>query len=136
MADGIDFKISEGLIKPIIESKIQTAIIEAMGGHERMIAEMVASYMNQPVDSEGKATGYSSNRARIGWLAHKMVEDAMKAALTEWIKSKTGLLEKEFEKFFNSKKGTSKLIEAMQTGFCTALSDKWKTTISLSVDSK
>jgi len=134
MADQLNFTVSEGLIKPIIEAKIQSAIIEAMGGHERMIAEMVASYMNQPVDNDGKASGYSSNKPRLTWLAHRMVEDAMKAALTEWLKSKTGLLEKEFEKFFNSKKGTSRLIEAMQTGFLSALNDKWKTTILLNVE--
>jgi ABC-type phosphate/phosphonate transport system substrate-binding protein len=130
MADGIDFKVSEGLIRPIIESKINAAIVEAMGGHERMIAEMIASFLNQNVDSEGKASGYSSSKPRLSWLVHKMLEDAMQKALTEFLLKKKGLLEKEFEKFFASKAGSSKVVAAMQDGFCTALKDKWRTTIT------
>jgi ABC-type phosphate/phosphonate transport system substrate-binding protein len=129
MADGIDFKISEGLIKPIIEAKISAAIVEAMGGHERMIAEMVAGFLNQNVDNEGKVSGYSSNKPRLSWLVHKMLEDAMKSALTAFLEKKKGILEKEFEKFFASKAGSSKVIAAMQDGFCAALKDKWRTTI-------
>jgi hypothetical protein len=130
MADGIDFKVSEGLIRPIIESKINTAILEAMGGHERVIAEMVAGFLNQRVDDEGKESGYSSNKPRLTWLVHKMLEEAMRKALTEFLEKKKGLLEKEFEKFFASKAGTHKVIEAMQGGFCDALKDKWRTTIT------
>jgi hypothetical protein len=129
MADGIDFKISEGLIKPIIEAKINTAIIEAMGGHERVIAEMVASFLNQTVNREGKASGYSSDKPRLNWLVHTMLEEAMKTALTAFLEKKKGLLEKEFEKFFASKAGSSKVVAAMQDGFCAALKDKWRTTI-------
>lgn len=130
MADGIDFKVSEGLIRPIIESKINAAIVEAMGGHERVIAEMVAGFLNQRVDSEGKDSGYSSNKPRLTWLVHKMLEEAMKKALTEFLEKKKGFLEKEFEKFFASKTGSHKVIEAMQNGFCDALKDKWRTTIT------
>ncbi len=117
MAEGIDFKISEGLIKPIIEAKINTAIAEAMGGHERMIAEMIAGFLNQRVDHEGKDNGYSSNKPRLTWLGQKMLEEAMKKALTEFLEKKKGLLEKEFEKFFASEAGRHKVIEAMQDGF-------------------
>ncbi len=129
MADGIDFKISEGLVRPIIESKINAAIVEAMGGHERLIAEMVAGFLNQRTDSDGKDSGYGSNKPRLTWLVHKMLEEAMKKALGEFLEKKKGLLEKEFEKFFASKSGSSKIIEAMQDGFCNALKDKWHTTV-------
>ncbi|OQC35797.1 MAG: hypothetical protein BWX63_02254 [Bacteroidetes bacterium ADurb.Bin041] len=57
------------------------------------------------------------------------VEDALKTALIEYLKTKQALLEKEFTKFFESKKGTSQLIAAMQDGFCKALTDKWHFTI-------
>lgn len=129
MADGIDFKVSEGLIKPIIESKINAAIVEAMDGHERLIAEMVAAFLNQMVDQDGKESGYSSNKPRLTWLVHKMLEEAMRKALSDFLEKKKGLLEKEFEKFFASKSGSSKIVEAMQNGFCSALKDKWRTTI-------
>lgn len=131
MADQLEFKISEGLIRPIIEAKIKAAVVEAMGGHEKMVADMMVAYMSQKVDSEGKeGRGYSSDKPRLDHLMHKMVEDALKKALTEYLQGKTDLLTKEFEKFFASKKGTSQIIMAMQEGFCKALADRWRTTIN------
>lgn len=135
MPDQIEFKVSEGLIKPIIEAKINAAIIEAMGGHEKMVGEMLNAYMTQRVDSEGKEDRYSDsrNKPRLQWLMHKMVEAALKDALTGFLQTKQDFMKKEFEKFFNSKKGTSQLVAAMQDGFCDALKDKWRTNITLSI---
>jgi hypothetical protein len=130
MADQLEFKISEGLVRPIIDAKIKTAVVEAMGGHEIIIADMMKAYMSQRVDSEGKESGYSSSKPRLDWLVHKMLEDALKTALTQYIQSKTDFFEKEFQRFFASKKGTSQIISAMQDGFCKALTDKWRTTIT------
>ncbi len=131
-ADQIEFKISEALIKPIIEAKINTAIVEAMGGHERMIAEMVAGFLNQRVDSDGTDNGYSSNKPRVTWLLQNMLTESMQKALTNYLATKGDLMEREFEKFLNSKKGSSQVISAMQEGLCKALTDKWRTTITFS----
>ena len=38
--DQVEFKISEGLIRPIIEAKINAAIVEAMGGHDSKVDMM------------------------------------------------------------------------------------------------
>ena len=107
MADTLEFKISEGLIKPIIETKINEAVITAMGGHERLIADMITMYMNQKVDSDGKISNYGNSRPRIEWLSQTMVEEAVKEALKNFLSDKREFLQKEFERFFNSKKGSS-----------------------------
>lgn len=129
MADQLEFKISEGLIKPILQAKINAAISEAMGGHEKMITDMLNVYMNQLVDSEGKTSSYSSSKPRLSWIVNKMVEEAMKDALKSYLQGKKEHLQSEFEKFFNSKKGSSKVIEAMQEGFCKSLGDNWRTVV-------
>ncbi len=129
--DHVEFKISEGLIRPIIEAKINAAIVEAMGGHEKMIADMLTAYMSQRVDGEGKeGRGYSGEKPRLNWLVDSMVKNALKAALTAYLQGKTDLLTKEFEKFFSSKKGTSQIITAMQEGLCKSLTDQWRTTVT------
>ncbi len=131
MADQLEFKISESIVKPIIQAKIQTALVEAMGGHEQMIADMMNAYMTQKVDSEGHdGRGYRDDRPRLEWLVHKMLADAMRTALTEYLKTKQDLMAKEFEKFFNSKKGTNQLVKAMHEGLCAALMNDWRTTIT------
>lgn len=130
MADQLEFKISESLVKPILEAKINAAIVESMGGHEKMITDILTAYMNQTVDGDGKQSTYSSAKPRLHWLVQRMIEEAMKASLTEYMQTKKEFLIKEFERFFNSKKGSSKIIAAMQDGFCNALTDKWRTTIT------
>ena len=130
MADQLEFKISEGLIKPIIQAKIHEAMIAAMGGHEKLITDILDAYMNQVVDTEGKPTNYNG-KIRLYQLSNKMVEEALKTALLEYLKTKQSLLEKEFTRFFESKKGTSQLIAAMQDGFCKALTDKWHFTVNI-----
>jgi len=102
MPDQVEFKISESLIKPILEAKINAAIIEAMGGHERMIADMLTAYMGQKVDNDGKESGYSSNKPRLNWLVQKMIEEALKKAMTEFLQTKKEILYQEFEKFFKN----------------------------------
>lgn len=130
MSDQLEFKISESLIRPIIEAKINAAIVEAMGGHEKMVGNMVTAFMSQKVDSDGEESRYSDGKIRLDWLVTRMLEDAMKTALTEYLKSKQDFLQKEFEKFFNSKKGTNQLVKAMQEGLCAGLSDKWRTSVT------
>jgi hypothetical protein len=130
MADQVEFKISESLIRPILEAKINTAVIEAMGGHEKIITDMLETYMKQKVDSEGKVSGYSNNIPRLDWLMNKMISDALKVALTSYLEGKKEFMQAEFQRFFNSKKGSSKLIEAMQTGFVDSLTKNWMTTIT------
>ncbi len=134
MPDHLEFKISEGLILPIIEAKINAAIIEAMGGHDKMVAEMITAFMNQKVDSEGKeGRGYSCDKPRLSWLVTRMLEDAMKSALTEYLKTKQDKLQKEFEKFFNSKKGSDQLVKAMQDGLIAGLANQWTTTVTFKI---
>jgi len=130
MADQLEFKISESLVKPILEAKINAAITEAMGGHEKMITDILTAYMSQKVDSDGKESSYSSSKPRLSWLVNKMIEEAMKKSLLEFMETKKEVIKNEFEKFINSKKGSSKIITAMQDGFCEALTNKWKTTIT------
>lgn len=130
MPDQLEFKISESLIRPIIEAKINSAIVEAMGGHEKMVSDMITAFMSQKVDYDGKESRYNDAKTRLDWLMTRMLEDAMKATLTEYLKSKQDFLQKEFERFFNSKKGTNQLVKAMQEGLCASLSEKWRTSVT------
>ncbi|MFA5408398.1 MAG: hypothetical protein WC343_06475 [Bacilli bacterium] len=130
MADTLEFKISEGLIKPIIETKINEAIIASMGGHERLIADMITMYMNQKVDSDGKASNYGNSKPRIEWLSQTMIEEAVKEALKNFLSDKREFLQKEFERFFNSKKGSNQIVKALQEGVCAGLANRWATTIT------
>jgi hypothetical protein len=129
MSDQLEFKVSESLVRPIIEAKINAAVIEAMGGAQKIVEDMLKTYMGQKVDSEGKPSGYGNTAPRLEWLLHKMIEDALKEALRGFLQKKQDLLQREFEKFFASKQGSSQIISALRDGFVKSLSEKWTSVI-------
>lgn len=127
MSDNLEFKISEGLVMPIIKAKIETAIIEAMGGHEELIYSMLDAFMKQKVSADGKpAQGYRGDIPRLEYLTTKMVESAMKEALSEFLKNKQELMRQEFEKYFKTKKGSAEIAKAMQKGLCQSFASDWR----------
>lgn len=129
MGDQLEFKVSESLVRPIIEAKINAAVIEAMGGAEKIVADMLKTYMSQKVDRDGKVSNYSDTAPRLEWLLHKMIEDALKEALKGFLQKKQDMLQREFEKFFASKQGSSQIIGALKEGFVKSLSEKWTSVI-------
>lgn len=118
MADSVDIKISQDLIKPIIESKIQMAIIDALGNGEKVIGEMVKYYMSQKVDSKGNTSTYnsSSDVPRLEYFARLMIEEAIKNSAKEWTKENTQLIQEQISAYFKSKKGSSMLVDAINNG--------------------
>ena len=130
MGDQLEFKVSESLVRPIIEAKINAAVVEALGGHEKVVTDMLNVYMSQKVDSEGKTSGYRSNIPRIEHLMHKMIQGALVNALRAFLDTKMEMIQGEFEKYFKTKKGSSQIVKAMQEGLCESLSNQWRTTVT------
>lgn len=130
MTEPVELKISPEIIRPIIQAKINAAIVEMFEGHERLVSDMISMWMNQRVDSDGKVGGYSSNIPRYEQLIHKMLEDAMKKALDSYLSERKEFITQEFMKFFKSKAGSSALANALKEGVCESLKSKWLTSIS------
>ncbi len=130
MGDQLEFKVSESLVRPIIEAKINAAVIEAMGGAEKIVADMLKTYMSQKVDNEGKSSGYSSNTPRLEYLLHKVIEGALQEALKAFLQKKQDMFQREFEKFFASKTGSSQIVAALKDGFIKSLTERWTSNIT------
>jgi len=133
--DGIDFKVSEGLIKPIIETKIKMAIAEAMGGHEQLLDHLIEAFMRQKVDSSGNVDdrGYSGSKPRIDYLITKMMETAMKSAIEEYLAENLEIVRDAIVRYFKTKQGSARIITAIQEGLCKSFADKWLTKIEFNM---
>jgi hypothetical protein len=133
MNEPVELKISEAVIRPIIEAKMNAAVVEIMGGHERMITDMIRVWMNQKVDREGKPSSYNlnSDKTRLDYIASVMLTESLQKAITDYLQTKKELFVREFEKFFKSKQGSSQIVSAMQTGLCAALANEWRFKVEL-----
>ena len=98
MADQVDIKISEGLVKGIIESKIQTAIVESLSGESTLIEKVVAAALQAKVDASGKRSNYSSDNkfTFLEVLCRKTLQDAAKLAIQQWANERQDVLRAEF----------------------------------------
>ena len=101
MTDQIDIKISQDLVKPIIEAKVKAAIVQALDGEKQILEGILDAYMTQKVDSEGKVgRGYSSDKPRIDWLLKSCIENALRGAIKEHLSGNQEKFTQEFLKYF------------------------------------
>lgn len=135
MSGELEFKVSQELIMPIIKAKINQAIIEAMGGKDRMIDDVLEAYMSQKVNEKGQVDSYSSSNKykRVDILIHDLLGEAVKEALKDYLATKKEVLSKSFSAYFASKKGGDALARAMEDGITKALMNNWNTKITFEI---
>jgi hypothetical protein len=109
VADQVDIKISEGLIKGIIESKVHTAIAEALSPDKGVVERIVCAALNHKVDINGRVSSYSSDNKfpYIETLCGTIIREAAEAAVKGWAEERHEVLEKEFLKQLQTKKTSS-----------------------------
>jgi hypothetical protein len=132
MSDQIDIKVSQDLVKPIIEAKIKAAIIQALDGEKKILEGILDAYMMQKVDERGKpGSGYNSDKPRIDWLLTSCIEDALRDAIKEHLSQNQEQFTQEFLKYFQSKRGSNLIVKAMQEGLLESMSSNWRFSIGL-----
>lgn len=75
-------EIPNDIIQPIVEAKVQAAMIEALGGYERLVETAVAQVLNQKVDpTNGQPERYSNsqNPTWFKWAMNDCVKRAARA---------------------------------------------------------
>ncbi len=135
MSGELEFKVSSDLVKPIIEAKINAAVIEAMGGHERFIHDIVGKYLSEKVDENGKHNSYErENRyTRAEAVLMGCINDAMKEQLAAIMAEKKEEFRDAILSFFRSKRGTSIIVDAITTGLAKSLASEWRTKIEFNL---
>jgi hypothetical protein len=135
MSDQVDIKISQDLIKPIIQTKIQAAIVDAMQGSDHMIAQVVKLICDQKVDSRGGISRYGSdNKYRyIDILCKNAISDAARAAITEWVERDKKLIQAEMLKQMQTKRYASKMAKSVADGLAEAVKSSWRFKVDVSL---
>ena len=99
----MSLEINEDMVRPILETQIQAAIVSQLGDQDKLIEAIVKKALSEKVDSDGKRDKYDSYNKHdyLEVLASKSIRTAAKDALAEWLetnshKVKTAVL-KELE---------------------------------------
>jgi hypothetical protein len=94
--DKSTIQIPDDVIRPIVEAKVSAAVIEALGGYERLVETAVAQVLNHKVDSNGNPDRYDSSHSPtwFKWTMQDCVKKAARAAIEEYFKEHEELIKK------------------------------------------
>lgn len=122
--DGVDIKIGDELIRPVIEAKIQAAIIEALSDEKGLIERVVTSALTEKVKT---SDSYSSER--IPWiekLCREIVQDSAKEAIRQWAESKKEAITAEFLRQLSTQRTSKAVVSSMIDGLVRASENHWR----------
>lgn len=133
MADQVDIKVSEGLVRSIIEAKVQAAISEALMDHAGVVEQVVSAALQQKVDDNGQVSKYSSeNRfTYLEWLCRSVIRTAATEATVRWAATRQKELEEEFFKQLQTKKTATMLAKSCLAGVIDAAGSQYRLNVSV-----
>ncbi len=113
MSDVVKIEISQDLVKPVIEKKIQLALIEALDGKDAFIEQIAAQAIRQKVNFEGKITkdSYYDKHDMIETCLRIAVRDAVLKAVEVYIDQNRNKIEKAVRNTIE--KHPSRLVKAI-----------------------
>lgn len=110
-------EIPNDVIEPIIQARVTAAVMEALGGYERIIETAVGRVLNQKVDDKGQPSNYtsSSSPSWLKWVMDDCVKKSAKAAVEKFFADNQSKIEEALIKELSKK--NSPLLKQMVAAF-------------------
>jgi len=127
MADGVNINVSQDLILPIIQAKIEAAIIEALHqtGSQGLIERVVVEALHRKVSCDGSVSSYSSDNRfdYLTILCQKGIGEAANGALKAVLESRKAEVQAAIEVELKKQATQTKLATALVDGVCGIFAD-------------
>lgn len=133
MADDLKITVSPEIIRPIVNAKIQEAILEAMGGKDNLIEKVVKQVFTQKVNSNGGVSSYSSENT-FTWLdvtVSNVIKEEVKKVMAEILETKKDEIRSVMLKELSTKKGIESIAKSMIEGHTSAISNKYRYSLNV-----
>lgn len=136
MSEAATVAIPRDVIEPIVQARIQAAIVESLGAHKMLVENAVAAVLHAKVDSEGRPSAHSYNNygTFLEHLAKKAISEAAKAALNEYMEQGKEALKARVKKELEKK--SSLLAAALVDGLERSVKSTYGFNISVNLKSK
>lgn len=127
--------LPQELVKPIIEAKINEAILEGMKGSEHLINQAVVAILNQKVDSDGKMSRYSSenNVTLLRHLVTKAIRDAATEAVKSYVAEKQPEIRKAITAQLETKSMRDKFAKALIEGTVDMFASSYRMNVNIDI---
>lgn len=125
----LSFQVDEGLVKPIVEKQIQSAIVAALGNKDDLLDAIIKQALAQKVNQEGRVSQYNSDNKFnfVDITINKAVREAVSEAVKEWAAENKEKVRKVVEKELNKNETYKKITESFIDALTKSLSSSWST---------
>jgi hypothetical protein len=108
MAGDVSINVSQELIKPIIDAKIQAAIVAELQKDQNLIPKMIQAALNLKVDSEGRRRNdsYYDKYPYIEVLCNQAIQEAARHAMKDYLAENKEALKEAVKKQLEKQKDT------------------------------
>lgn len=129
----VNLTIPQNVTQPIVAAKIQEAVMAALGGADSIVAGVVKQICETKVDSNGKVSSYNSDN-KFTWMdfhVTEVIQKEVKAAIQEQIKVGSEAIKGELIRQLQTKKGATKVAEALLSSLEGTFSNGWTSKIDV-----
>ena len=127
MKDNVEIKVGNDLIGPIVEAKIQAAIVEALSTETGLVERVVAAKLTSKV----RHPNHYEDVTFLDLVCEKVIGEAVEQAIREWASSHKEKLVAELTRQLSTKKHGSRVVSAMLDGFVEATQSNWRLKVEL-----
>ncbi len=135
--ENVSLTISKEIVTPIVQAKINAAVLEALGGGAELIDKVLNTIMNQKVDSTGRVNQYNSENTKT-WLdvvITNQIKKAVEDSTREFLNSREKEIKDAIIKHLSNKKGIERFAESLIEGSA-KMSTRYNTDIKFSFNEK
>ena len=134
----ISLTINKEVVNPIVEAKIKSAVLEALGGSDVLIEKVVEQILNTKVNEKGNISSYSNDNKHkwIDIVLTKQINEIAKEAIKEAIQESGTQIKDVLVKHLQSKRGSSLVAKAMVDGLTQTFKNSWTSKIDISLNPK
>lgn len=128
------FQIPQDLIKPAIESAINSAIVENLGNSHVLIQNAISSVLNHKVDSEGKTSNASYHTTNyLQWVTNDVIKKAIRSTLEQEMSKHQKQIEEQLRAELSKKNSPllKTLVEGFAKGVIDAASSSYRLVVSI-----
>lgn len=108
--DTVSLQISKDIVNPIIETKVKEAILEALGGRDKVVQAVIQEVLTRKCSANGTVSQYSGDN-KFTWLdvvVTKQIREAVETELKAIIAQSSNEIKAELIRQLQTKKGASK----------------------------
>ncbi len=131
----VNLSIPSEVTQPIVAAKIQEAVLAALGGSEKIVAGVIHTICNTKVDASGNSNPRYDSDAKHTWLDYHVttiIQKEVEKELKEQIKINAESIKNELIKQLQTKKGASKVAEALLSSLNGTFESGWRSKIEVS----